>query len=71
MEFLLKRSINIKIYRNFFTSAFNLSNLSNLRKKTGYPLASCKTALTKFNDDIDLVCNNNKKIDQLHLLLVK
>lgn len=55
MDFLLKRTICIKNYRNIFTSSIVFSNLSKLRRKTGYPLSSCKVALAKFNDDVDLV----------------
>ena len=55
MELLLKRGLNINYCRSIFTSSTILSNLSVLRKKTGYPLASCKSALNKFNDDVELV----------------
>ena len=58
MEFLFRRTIrtiNIQNYRSIFTSSTVFSNLSKLRRKTGYPLSSCKAALAKFNDDVDLV----------------
>lgn len=64
MEFLLRQSIStiiIKNSRSIFTSTSVFSNLSKLRRKTGYPLSSCKAALAKFNDDVDLA---NKWLDE-------
>lgn len=58
MKFLIRQSIStiiIKNSRSIFTSSTVFSNLSKLRRKTGYPLSSCKAALAKFNDDVDLV----------------
>ncbi len=49
----LKQSVK----SNFaFTPMRCESSLSKLRKLTGYPLASCRNALSQFKDDVDMVC---------------